>query len=421
MIGEDKDFLYLRCCFMSQEKGEINDFPAKKQEKQMNYIEKSLFGVPISKIHTILPGLVLVIILAIFSIWLSNFIGRDLMGFDKSPISAVMICLILGLLIGNVFNLPAFLGVGFKFSVKKLLRLGIILLGIRLSILDVLELGLIGIPIVLICITSAIIITTFLNKKLKQPKRLGTLIAVGTSICGVSAIVATSPVINAKEEETAYAVAVITVFGLIATIVYPILVYFLFGGNPIKAGLWLGTSIHDTSQVTGAALVFADLWNLPLGLDVATITKLVRNVFMMVVIPLMAFFHVKNEMKTATTSEDGTTKVKARVDIKKLIPVFVIGFLIMAIFRSIGDAGLNTGNLAFGLFDQDIWGVIIKEVKNFANILFVIALGGVGLSTDFSKFKGLGIKPFLIGLFGALTIGVVSFISVSLLGGLIIF
>jgi uncharacterized integral membrane protein (TIGR00698 family) len=387
----------------------------------LNYLEKSLFGVPISKIHLLLPGLVFVIILAIFSIWLSNFIGRELMGFDKSPISAVMICLILGLLIRNIFKLPAFLGVGFKFSVKKLLRLGIILLGIRLSIFSVFELGLIGIPIVLICITSALIITTFLNKKLKQPKRLGTLIAVGTSICGVSAIVATSPVINAKEEETAYAVAVITVFGLIATIVYPILAFFLFGGNPIKAGLWLGTSIHDTSQVTGAALVFADLWNLALGLDVATITKLVRNVFMMVVIPLMAFFHVKNEMKTATISEDNLTKVKTRVDIKKLIPVFVIGFLIMSIFRSIGDAGVNTSNLAFGLFDQDLWGVIIKEVKNFANMLFVIALGGVGLSTDFSKFRGLGIKPFLIGLFGALTIGIVSFISVSLLGGLIIF
>ncbi|MHA2399670.1 MAG: YeiH family protein [Promethearchaeota archaeon] len=401
-----------------QDKGEISDDSAKSQTKQMNYLENSLFGVPISKIHTILPGLVL---LAIFSIWLSNFIGRELMGFDKSPISAVMICLILGLIIRNVFNLPEFLEVGFKFSVKKLLRLGIILLGIRLSIFSVFELGLIGIPIVLICITSALIIITFLNKRLKQPKRLGTLIAVGTSICGVSAIVATSPVINAKEEETAYAVAVITVFGLIATIGYPILAYFLFGGNSIKAGLWLGTSIHDTSQVTGAALVFADLWNLALGLDVATITKLVRNVFMMVVIPLMAFFHVKNEMKTAKVSDDSLTKIKTKVDIKKLIPVFVIGFLVVSIFRSIGDAGVNASNLAFGLFEQDQWSVIIKEVKNFANWLFVIALGGVGLSTDFSKFRGLGIKPFLVGLFGALTIGIVSFIAVSLLGGLIIF
>ena len=399
----------------------IDDKSEKSQTKGMNYLEKSLFGVPISKVHTILPGLLVVILLAVVSIWLSDLIGVSLMGFEKSPISAVMICLVLGLVIRNVFKLPTFLNVGFKFSVKKLLRLGIILLGIRLSIFSVFELGLIGIPIVLICISSALLITTYLNKKLKQPKRLGTLIAVGTSICGVSAIVATSPVINAKEEETAYAVAVITVFGLVATVGYPILAYFIFGGDPIKAGLWLGTSIHDTSQVTGAALVFADLWNLPLGLDVATITKLVRNVFMILVIPLMAFLYVKNEMKEATESGLNKSNIKSKVNIKKLIPVFVIGFLLVSILRSIGDVGITTTNLAFGLIEGDSWDGMIKIVKDFANILFVVALGGVGLSTDFSNFKGLGIKPFIVGLFAALTTGIVSFLSVSLLGGLIIF
>jgi uncharacterized integral membrane protein (TIGR00698 family) len=396
-----------------EEENGLNEKSEKDQTKEMNYLERSLFGVLFSKLHTIIPGLVIVILLALLSMWLSDLIGKDLMGFEKSPISAVMICLIFGLVIRNVFKLPAFLNVGFKFSVKKLLRLGIILLGIRLSIIDVFKLGAIGIPIVLICITSALIITTFLNKKLKQPKRLGTLIAVGTSICGVSAILATSPVIEAKEEETAYAVAVITVFGLIATIAYPILVYFLFGGDPIKAGLWLGTSIHDTSQVTGAALVFADLWNLPLGLDVATITKLVRNVFMILVIPLMSFLYIKNELKSETESGADKSMVKSKVNIKKLIPVFVIGFLLVSILRSTGDA--------FGLIGVDSWENFIKIVKDFANILFVVALGGVGLSTDFSKFKGLGIKPFLVGMFAALTIGVVSFLSVSLLGGLIIF
>jgi len=405
---------------VSKEEEKLAEKPIEAQTKEMSYLERSLFGVFFSKLHTIIPGLVVVILLALLSMWLSDLIGKDLMGFEKSPISAVMICLILGLVIRNVFKLPTFLNVGFKFSVKKLLRLGIILLGIRLSIIDVFKLGIIGIPIVLICITSALLITTFLNKKLKQPKRLGTLIAVGTSICGVSAIVATSPVIEAKEEETAYAVAVITVFGLIATIGYPIIAYFIFGGDATKAGLWLGTSIHDTSQVTGAALVFADLWSLPSGLDVATITKLVRNVFMILVIPLMSFLYVKNQMKEATESDLNKSNIKSKVNIKKLIPVFVIGFLLVSILRSIGDVGIGTSNLAFGLFGVGVWAEIIKVIKDFATILFVVALGGVGLSTDFSNFKGLGIKPFLVGLFAALTIGIVSFFSVSLLGGLII-
>ncbi|MHA1669523.1 MAG: YeiH family protein [Promethearchaeota archaeon] len=388
------------------------------EDKKSNYLTKSLFGVPFSKVHTILPGLALVIILAIFSMWLSNFLGITLMGFEKSPISSVMICLILGLIINNVLKLPDILKIGFRFAVKKLLKLGIILLGIRLSIFSVFELGLIGIPIVLICIFSALVITSFLNKRLKQPKRLGTLIAVGTSICGVSAIVATSPIINAKEEETAYAVAVITVFGLFATIVYPFIAYFLFGGNPIKAGLWMGTSIHDTSQVTGAALVFADFWNLPLGLYTAAITKLVRNVFMIVVIPLMAFLYTKNETSTDRMDLE-RSQPKTKINIWNLIPKFVIGFLIISIIRSIGDFGVSATNLAFGFLGEESWGEIIKFIKDFATILFVIALGGVGLSTDFSKFRGLGIKPFLVGLSAALTIGIVSFLSVSLMGGLV--
>ncbi|MFW9951282.1 MAG: YeiH family protein [Candidatus Thorarchaeota archaeon] len=391
-----------------------------KKSKQISYIEKNLFGVPFSKVHTILPGLVFIILLSVLSIWLSNFIGVTIMGFEKSPISEVMICLILGLIINNTVKLPAFLNEGFKFSVKKILRLGIILLGIRLSIFSVFELGLIGIPIVLICIISAILIITYLNKKLNQPKRLGTLIAVGTSICGVSAIVATSPVINAKEEETAYAVAVITIFGLIATIVYPIIVYFIFGGNPIKAGLWLGTSIHDTSQVTGAAIVFADLWDLSLGLDVATITKLVRNTFMILVIPLMAFFYIRSELKNPYNPDVERKNIIAKINLKNLIPVFVIGFLLVSVLRSIGDFGVNSGDLAFGFLTDISWDATINAINEVAGFLFVIALGGVGLSTDFKKFKGLGVKPFLVGLLGALAIGIVSFISVSLLGGLLI-
>jgi len=93
----------------------IDDKSEKSQTKGMNYLEKSLFGVPISKVHTILPGLAVVILLAVVSIWLSDLIGVTLMGFEKSPISAVMICLVLGLVIRNVFKLPTFLNVGFKF------------------------------------------------------------------------------------------------------------------------------------------------------------------------------------------------------------------------------------------------------------------------------------------------------------------
>jgi uncharacterized integral membrane protein (TIGR00698 family) len=375
----------------------------------MSVWEKNLLGVMVNQVPQLLPGLVVAGLLAWLSIWLSKYIGVNLMGFEKTPISAVMMAILLGLIIGNVIPLPASLKLGFTFSVKKVLRLGIILLGIRLSIFDVFKLGTLGVPIVLLCITGALFLTTRLNKWLRLPERLGTLIAVGTSICGVSAIVATGPAIDAKDEEVAYAVAVITIFGILATLVYPYAANVIFAGDPVKAGLFLGTSVHDTSQVTGSALVFADVFSLPRALDVATVTKLVRNVFMAAVIPLMAFYYARK-----TAGQDEFAGKKASV--AKLLPLFIIGFLTCAVLRSIGDAGVNAGGNAFGLWDSSAWKGIHGFIKHWAVNFLVIALAGVGLSTSFRILKGLGIKPFIVGLGAALMVGVVSFIAISLLG-----
>jgi uncharacterized integral membrane protein (TIGR00698 family) len=310
-----------------------------------------------------------------------------------------MMAILLGLIIGNIIPLPAGLKAGFTFAVKKVLRFGIILLGIRLSIFSVFELGAIGIPIVLLCIIGALFFTTRINNWLNLPERLGALIAVGTSICGVSAIVATGPAIDAEDEEVAYAVAVITTFGIFATLVYPYLANFIFAGDPTKVGLFLGTAVHDTSQVTGSALVFSQIFDLPKALDVATVTKLVRNVFMAAVIPFMAYYYAR---KTQGSDES----VETKTNFIKFLPLFVVGFLIMAVIRSVGDA----------LWDSAAWGDTVSFIKTWAVNLLVVALAAVGLSTSFKILKGLGIKPFIVGLGAALIVGVVSFIAISLLG-----
>jgi uncharacterized integral membrane protein (TIGR00698 family) len=374
----------------------------------MSTWEKNLLGTRIDEAPQLLPGLVFAALLAWLSIWFSKFLGTAVMGFDKSPISAVMMAILLGLIINNLIPLPDLLRPGFKFAVKKILRLGIILLGIRLSVFDVFRLGALGVPIVVLCILGALFFTTRINKWLNLPERLGTLIAVGTSICGVSAIVATGPAIDAEDEEVAYAVAVITIFGLLATLVYPYLANLIFAGDPVKAGLFLGTSVHDTSQVTGSALVFADVFSLPRALDVATVTKLVRNVFMAAVIPLMALYYARR-----TAQGEGEEK---QINFVKLLPLFIVGFLALAVVRSIGDAGINSGGRAFGLWDSGAWEDLFGFVKTWAVNFLVLALAGVGLNTSFRTFKGLGVKPFFVGLGAALMVGVVSFIAISLLG-----
>jgi len=382
--------------------------------RKMSAWEKNFLGVTVDKVPSLLPGLIVAIALAWFSIWLSKFIGVTLLGFDKTPVSPVMLAILAGLIISAVIPMPQVLKPGLSFSVKKVLRLGIILLGIRLTIFDVFRLGVYGIPIVVTCIVGALFFTTRINKWLKLPERLGALIAAGTSICGVSAIVATGPAIDAEEEEVAYAVAVITIFGLLATLIYPYVANAIFAGNALKVGLFLGTSIHDTSQVVGAAQVYADVFSAPLALDVATVTKLVRNVFMAAVIPFMAYYYARK------VQDQGEFAGK-RTNPLRLLPLFVLGFLAMALFRSIGDAMIKAGGEAFFLWDDATWEAIYNTIKTWASYLLVIALAGVGLSTNFRSFKGLGVKPFVVGLGAALVVGVVSFAAISLMGNFVTF
>jgi uncharacterized membrane protein YadS len=163
--------------------------------------------------------------------------------------------------------------------------------------------------------------------------------------------------------------------------------------------------------VVASAKVYADVFGAPLALDVATVTKLVRNVFMAAVIPLMALYCAR---RTAAECEAGE-----RVNVLKLLPLFILGFLAMAVIRSLGDAGINAGVNAFGLWDGGAWASIVGFVKTWAGNLLVVALAGVGLSTDFRAFRGLGIKPFIVGLGAALVVGVVSFLAITLMGSLV--
>lgn len=381
---------------------------------KLSFWERNLLGLSISELPGLLPGLVVVVALAWSSIGLSKYLGVNLLGFEKSPISPVMLALLLGLIIGAIVSIPTTFTPGIRFSVKKILRFGIILLGIRLTIFDVFKLGAMGVPIVMICILAALFITTTISKRLQLPERLGTLIAVGTSICGVSAILATGPAIDADEKESAYAVAVITVFGLLATLFYPYIVNAVFAGDAVRAGLFLGTSVHDTSQVVGSASVYADVFGQSLALDVATVTKLVRNVFMALVIPFMAFYYGRRTSAQAS----GESK---KTNILKLFPLFILGFLTFAALRSIGDASINLGNSAFGLWTENSWTSLISTVKTWAGNFLVVALAAVGLSTNFQSFKGLGFKPFFVGLVSALAVGGVSFIAITLLGSYVSF
>ena len=225
---------------------------------------------------------------------LADGLGRLLLAAfglqGASPISGVAVAIVLGLLIRNLLPLPAALGVGLKFCTTTVLRLGIVLVGIKLSVIEMARLGAAGVPVVLAAIATGLLLVTRFNRRLGLPPRLGTLIAAGTSICGVTAIVSTAPAIDADERDVAYAVANVVAFGLFGMLVYPYLAHALLPGSA-AIGLFLGTAVHDTSQVVGAALTYRQLYGDDVVLRVATVTKLTRNLFLAAVIPLLTWMH----------------------------------------------------------------------------------------------------------------------------------
>lgn len=383
-----------------------------RPQQSASALEDALLGLPLAAAPGLIPGVLAAVAVAALGSILAELIGTRLLGFDQSPISPIMVAILVGMAVANLIRTPKSLQAGVRFSVRKLLRLGIILLGIRLSLLDVARVGIYGVPVVALCITAGLVFGGLFARWLKLPERLGTLIAVGTGICGLSAIVATAPCIEADDEEVAYAAADITIFGALATFLYPYLAHILFGLDPVRVGLFLGTAVHDTSQVVASGLIFDQAYPTPAalsGADVAVIIKMVRNVFMAAVVPLMAYRYARRQARATGT----------RVSVVSLLPQFVIGFVLVAALRSLGDAGLQGGGRALGLWDAAGWHSLVSAVKGLAEYLLLVALAAVGLSTNFGFLRRLGIRPFLGGLAAALLVGVVSIACAYAFGPLI--
>ena len=272
--------------------------------------------------------------------------------------------------------------------------------------MDILKIGIIGLPVVIICIASALLIAYYLSKSLNVSTKMGSLIAVGTGICGATAIVATAPAIDAKKEEVTYAIGVITVFGIIAMLLYPYIAHFIFKGDELFIGLFLGTSIHETAQVAGSGLIYSTQFDSPKTLDIATVTKLVRNTCMVVIIPAVSYFYMLNQKNSSDIK---------RSSIVTIFPFFIFGFIAMGIVRTIGDYGVENSGMAFMYLDQSMWLSTIHLIKTSAEYLLAIAMAAVGLSTNIASLRSLGIKPLYVGFITALSVGIFSILTIYLI------
>ena len=347
----------------------------------------------IENIKKIFPGVMLALVFCLFSQGINNVLAIEIFGTSQSPISTVLIAILLGILMGNAFTPRAGMMIGLDFTQQYILKLGIIFLGIRLSFEELIKFGSIAIPLIICCIIGVLILVKLLIKKVSISSKMSYLIAIGTSVCGATAIVATAPVINAKKTEIAYAIANITLFGVIAMIIYPYFAEWYFDDNSLRTGLFLGTSIHETSQVAAAGLIYDQQFNNPETLNVATVTKLIRNTSLVIMIPLFAFLYNRGEVK------------EKKYSIFNIFPYFVLGFIGMIMVRNLGDQVfyLESDN-------YDLWINLIESIKVLATVFLTMAMAAVGISINLNELKSMGYKPFVVGFIAAITVGIISLI-----------
>ncbi len=345
-------------------------------------------------------GIGIAVLISVAAGYVAEWFGTTVLGFAKSPVSAIMMAIVLGMLVANTVKLPQSVQPGLRFCTSAILRVGIMLLGIRLSLTGAGQYTLVALPFVIAAIAIGLFTVGLLGRYMGLSRQLSGLIAVGTSICGCTAIVATAPLIKANESEVSYAVACITVFGLAAMFFYPVLAHQFFASQPELAGLFLGTSIHETAQVAGAGMMYEAQYDAPVALDIATVTKLVRNLCMIAVIPLVGILYGADRVKVGNT----------RIDYLSMIPWFIVGFAIMSAIRTVGDMG----DRPFGVLEPTQWNQIVLIVRGAAERCLLVAMAAVGLTSMFAGIAKIGMRPFALGLFAAVLIGGVSFALISL-------
>lgn len=293
---------------------------------------------------------------------------------------------------------------GIVFATKTILQGGIVCVAAKLSFFELLTAGTAGIPVVLTSVGAGLLFIPFAGRLAGLPKEMSLLLTAGTSICGVTAITALAPAINAPHRDIAVAVANTVAFGTIGMLTYPYLFHALCTSSE-QAGMCLGVAIHDTSQVLGSALLYKETFGDEVAFKVAAVTKLMRNLGLAVAIPLLTYQHASSlrESKSPENAEPKKQEetISGLTAFTKYFPPFLIAFVGMTAFRSVGDLVLH---------DVAAYSQVMDFIGNdLSKYALGTAMAGVGLSTDKASLQGVGWKPFAVGLSGALVVGASGF------------
>ncbi|TCZ78832.1 YeiH family putative sulfate export transporter [Paenibacillus albiflavus] len=304
-----------------------------------------------------------------------------------SIMGQLVIAILIGIIVRALFGMPAQATAGITFSNKKLLRIGIILLGMRLNLMDIYNAGWRVFLLAALSIVFAFFIVYLLTKLFKVDKRLGVLTACGTAICGAAAIVAIAPQIKAKDNETTIGVATIAILGTLFTLVYTFL-YPVLGLSPEAYGIFSGSTLHEIAHVIAAADPGGKS-----AVDLAVIIKLTRVALLIPVTILIGIWASRWE-RSETEHEN-----RKKPSLVSIIPWFIFGFLAMAAINSLGIFSAAFAN----------------QVVLLAYMLMAMAMAGLGLNVDLGAFKRMGLSTFTAGLIGSVLLSIFGYVMIYVL------
>ncbi|MDY3119057.1 MAG: putative sulfate exporter family transporter [Peptoniphilus sp.] len=313
-------------------------------------------------IQSFIPGVLLTLLIAAVAKFIEDLLPVPL-------ISASVIALFIGMIINHFIQSTKSVEKGASLASKKLLKLGIILLGASLNMATVFQVGRLSISVMIFTLLTCFGLGHFSGKFFGLNWKMSNLISAGTGICGGSAIASIAPVIDADDLDIAYAMSATFIFDMVMIVAFPLLGHAL-GLSDMAYGLWAGTAVNDTSSVVAAGYAFSDAAG-----DFATMVKLTRSI---VIIPTVIIFALINAHIKSKTENDHE---KTGVALTTVIPWFILGFLALTFINTAGFIPESVGH----------------SLKLLSKFLMIMALAGIGLKTSLKDMKSSGTGPMLHG------------------------
>jgi len=333
-----------------------------------------------AKYEEFVPGILLCLAVAAAAAVINNLLPVDLLGI-------ALVSLLLGMMLNPILSKYQLFDQGIDWTSKWVLRLGIILTGITLSFAQVFQAGKYALLLMAFTLTTAFGVGWICSKVFKIDWKLSSLLSVSTAICGGTAVATVGPVIKARSREIAYALSATFIFDLLTVIAFP-WIGKLIGLSDTAYGLWVGTSVNDTSSVVAAGYAFSDAAG-----ALATIVKLTRTLFIVPIVLVFSWIYTKKEMQANSLQE------QPKVELKKIFPWFILGFLAVVGIRSTGalpETAVNT-------------------IAALAKFLLAAALGAIGMKTSFKEVAGVGVKPMIAGVVIDISVVIVALFAQALI------